>query len=74
MRGDYSTYLETVDDFILNTHALAKLRRALKNSMNVKTSSNHREFSHGQKERHEQYIQQLLTTISTDPFMIFHEI
>ena len=40
MRGDYSTYLETVDDFILNTHALAKLRRALKNSMNVKTSSN----------------------------------
>ena len=68
MRGDYSTYLETVDDFILNTHALAKLRRALKNSMNVKTSSNYREFSHGQKERHEQYIQQLLTTISTDPF------
>ena len=47
---------------------MAKLRRALKNRMNVKTSSNHKEFSHGQKKLHEQYIQQLLTTIPTDPF------
>ena len=28
---------------------------------------NHK-FSHGQKKMHEQYIQQLLTTIATDPF------
>ena len=50
MRGGYSTSVETIDDFILDTHALAKLRRALKNRMNVKTSTNHKEFSHGQIE------------------------
>ena len=38
MRGDYSTSVEAVDDFIINIHALAKLRRALKNRINVKTS------------------------------------
>ena len=53
MRGSYSTTLEAVDDFILNTHALAKLRRGLKSRMNVKTSSSHKEFSHGQKKIHE---------------------
>ena len=68
MRGGYSTSVKAVDDFILNTHALAKLRRALKNRMNVKTSSNHEEFSHGRKKMHEQYIQQLLRTIPIDPF------
>ena len=68
MRGSYSTTVEILDDFILKTHALAKLRHALKNRMNVKTSSNHKEFSHGQKKMHEQHIQKLLTTIPTDPF------
>ena len=34
MRDGYSTSVEAVGDFILNTHALAKLRRLLKNSMN----------------------------------------
>ena len=67
MRGGYSTSVETVDDFILNTHALAKLRRALKYRINVKTSSNHKEFSHGQKKMHEQYFQQLLKSIPTGP-------
>ena len=41
MQDGYSTSVEAIDDFILNTHCLAKLRRALKNRMNVKTSSNH---------------------------------
>ena len=40
----YSKSLETVDDFKLNTHVSAKLRRAQKNRMNVKTSDNHKEF------------------------------
>ena len=45
---------------------LAKLRRALKNRMNVKTSDNHKEFSHRQKKY--MNIQQLLTTIPNNPF------
>lgn len=49
MRGGYSPSIEVVDDFILNTHTLEKLRRALKNWMNVNISSNHKEFSHEQK-------------------------
>ena len=34
MRDGYSTSVEAVDDFILNTHALANLWRVLKNSIN----------------------------------------
>ena len=58
----------------LNTHALTKLWRALKNRMNVKTSSNHKEFSHEQQQQkkkcknNEKYIQQLLTAIPIDTF------
>ena len=66
--GGYSTSIETLDNFFFNTHALEKLWRALKNRMNVKTSSNHKEFSRAQKKVLEHYIQQLLTTIPTDPF------
>ena len=36
--------------------------------MNVKTSSNHKEILPGQKEMHEHYIQQLVTTIQINPF------
>ena len=68
LRGGYSTFVEAFDDFILNTYALAKLWRALKNRVNVKKSRNHKVFSHGQKKMHEQHIQKLGTTISTDPF------
>ena len=66
MQGGYSTSVETVDDFIFNSHALAKLWRALKNRMNVKTSSNHKKFSTGRKKC--MSIQQLLTTIPTNLF------
>ena len=59
MHGGYSTSVEAIDDFILNTHALAKLRRALKNRTNVKRSRNYKEFSQGQKAIPEQYIKQL---------------
>ena len=49
MQDGYSAFVEAIDDFNLNTHALAKLRSGLKNWMNVKTSSNYKEFSHGQR-------------------------
>ena len=51
MQGNCSTSLEAVDDFILNALVLTKLQRALKNRTNVKTSSNHKEFSQGQKNK-----------------------
>ena len=41
MRGGHSTYLEAVDDFIVDTHVLAKLPHVLQES-----SDNHKEFSH----------------------------
>ena len=44
MQGGYSTYVEAVDDFILDTRALAKLRHVLQES-----SDNHKEFSHEPK-------------------------
>ena len=58
MRVGYSTSVQAADDFILNIHTLAKPWRALKNRMKLKTSCNHKEFSHGQKKMIEQYIQQ----------------
>ena len=67
-RGGYRTSVEAVDDFILKTRALEKPLGALKSRMDVKTSCNHKEFSHGPKKMHEQYIQQFLTTIQTNPF------
>ena len=45
MRGGYSTSIEAVDDFILSTHSLAKLRRALKDKLDLKPSCLHKEFS-----------------------------
>ena len=68
MRVGYGTSVQAADDFILNVHTLAKPWRALKNRMKLKTSCNHKEFSHGQKKMIEQYIQQLLTAIPTDSF------
>ena len=40
------TVLDTIDtenDFILNYHILVKLRKELKNKINLKTDSNHKE-------------------------------
>ena len=68
MRGGYSTSQEAVDNFVMNTHVLAKLRRALKEKMDLKTSCVHKEFAHGQMKLHENYIQNLLASLHTDPF------
>ena len=43
MRGGYSTSIDTENNFILNSHILAKLRKELKNTMNFKTDSNFKE-------------------------------
>ena len=43
MRCSYSTSIDAETDFILNFHILAKLRKELKNKMNLKTDSNHKE-------------------------------
>ena len=56
MRGGYSKSQEAVDNFVMNTHVLAKLRRVLKEKMDLKTSCLHKEFTHGQMKLHENYI------------------
>ena len=43
MGGRYSTSINAENDFILNSHVLAKLRKELKNKMSLKTDSNHKE-------------------------------
>ena len=43
MRGGYSTSFDAENYFLLNFHILAKLRKELKNKMNLKTDSNHKE-------------------------------
>ena len=67
MRGGYSTSQEAVNNFVMNTHVLAKLRRALKEKMDLNTSCLHKEFTHGQMKLHENYIQNLLASLHTDP-------
>ena len=44
MQGNYSTSVNVGDDLILSTDALAKLQRALKNRINVKTCRDHKEL------------------------------
>ena len=39
MRGDCSTSIDAANDFILNFHILVKLRKELKNKMNLKPTN-----------------------------------
>ena len=62
MRGDYSTSVEAVNGFILNTHALTKLQRPWKHlEIAINSLKNKRKT-------HKQNIQQLLTIIPIDLF------
>ena len=43
MRGGCSSSFDTENDFLLNSHILAKLRKDLKSKMRLKTASAHEE-------------------------------
>ena len=46
MRGRYSTSFEAENDFVLNSHISAGLRKELKSKMRFKTASKHKETTY----------------------------
>ena len=50
MSGGYSTSVDAENDFILNSHILARLRKEIKKKMNFKTDSNFKESTPGKLE------------------------
>ena len=70
MRGGYSTTIDAENDFILNSHILTKLRKELKNKMNLKTDCNHKESTPGDFKKHEEQIAGLVGSLNNygDPF------
>ena len=43
MKGGYSTSFDEENDFVLNSHILAELRKELKSKIRMKTASTHNE-------------------------------
>ena len=70
MSGGYSTSIDAENDFILNSHILAKLRKEFKNKMNFKTDSNFKESSPGEIRKHEEQIARLIGSLNnySNPF------
>ena len=48
MRGGYSTSFDAENDFIINSHILAELRKELKSKMRLTTASTHKEATCGE--------------------------
>ena len=69
MRGGHSASIN-VENFILNSHMLPKLKKELKNKMNLKTESYHKESTPGENKKHEEQIAELIGSSSdyVDPF------
>ena len=55
MRGGHSASINA-ENFILNSHMLPKRKKELKNKMNLKTESYHKESSPGENKKHEEQI------------------
>ena len=70
MRGGYSPSIDAKNDFILRSDILAKLRKELKNKMNLKTVSNHKESTPIEIKKHEEQIAGLIGSLNEygDPF------
>ena len=56
MRGGYSISIDAHNDFIVNSHILSKLRKELKNKMNLKTDLNHKKSIPGEFKKHKEQI------------------
>ena len=64
MRGGYSTSSDAENDFILNSHVLAKLRKELKNKMNFEADSNHKEWTAREIKKQEENIAGLIGSLN----------
>ena len=73
MSGGYSTSIDAENDFILNSHMLAKLRKEFKNKMNFKTDSNFKKSTSGEIKKHKEQLARLIESLnnSSNPF---HEV
>ena len=58
--GGYSTSIDTENDFILNSHILAKLRKEFKNKMNFKADLKFKESTPGEIRKHEEQTARLI--------------
>ena len=69
MRGGHSASINA-ENFILNSHMLPKLKKELKNKINLKTESYHKESTPGENEKHEEQIAELIGSLGdyVDPF------
>ena len=59
MRGGCSTSFDAENDFVLNSHILAELRKEFKNKMRLTTASTHKEATYEEMQRHEGQMQSL---------------
>ena len=73
MSGGYSTSIDAENDFILNSHMLAKLRKEFKNKMNFKTDSNFKKSTLNEIRKYEDQIATFIGSLNnySNPF---HEV
>ena len=64
MRSGYSTFIDAENDFILNSHILAKHRKKIKNKMNFKTDSNFKESTPDEIRKHGKQIAGLIGSLN----------
>ena len=72
MSGGYSTSIDVENDFILNSHILAKLRKEFKKKKNFKTDSNFKESTPGEIRKQEEQIARLNGSLNNYS-KLFHE-
>ena len=70
MSGCYSSATDAENDFILNSHILAKLRKEFKKKKNFKTDSNFKESTPGEIRKHQEQKARLIGSLNnyTIPF------
>ena len=73
MNRGYSTSFDAENDFIVDSHILAKLRKEFKNKMNFKTDSNFKKSTPSEIRKHEDQIATLIGNLNnySNPF---HEV
>ena len=63
IRDDHGASVNA-ENFILNSHMLPKLKKELKNKINLKTESNHKESTLVEIEKHEEQTAELMGSLS----------
>ena len=67
-RLGYSNNVDLVNNWVGTAHIHAKLRIAMREKLNIKTSSTHKEVTEGGKKKHDTHVKSLKETINTNPF------